>query len=123
MKTILAAIFLVFSLSGLVQAETLAKGTFKGAEGHESSGAVEILKKDGQTIVRFASDFSLDGAPDPKIGFGKNGYVDGTIISKLEKLNGAQDYVVPASLDVSKFTEVWLWCEKFGVPLGVAKLN
>ncbi len=123
MKPILAAIVFVFSTIGLAQAETIASGTFTGAKGHQSAGAVEILKKDGQTIVRFASDFSLDGAPDPKIGFGKNGYVDGTIISKLEKLSGAQDYVVPASVDVSRFTEVWLWCEKFGVPLGVAKLN
>ena len=84
---------------------------------------MEILKKDGQTIVRFGSDFFLDGAPDPKVGFGKDGFVDGTIVSKLEKLKGAQDYVVPASIDVSKFNEVWLWCERFGVPLGVAKIQ
>ncbi len=123
MKSVFAAIVFVFSAISLAQADVVSRGTFAGAEGDSSAGAVEILKKDGQTIVRFGSDFFLDGAPDPKVGFGKDGFVDGTIVSKLEKLKGAQDYVVPASIDVSKFNEVWLWCERFGVPLGVAKIQ
>ena len=101
----------------------IPRGTFSGAQGHDAAGTVEILREDGRTTIRFGSDFFLDGAPDPKIGFGRNRFVDGTIISELKTLKGRQDYVVPASIDVSEFNEIWLWCERFGVPLGVAKVR
>ncbi|MEM6357469.1 MAG: hypothetical protein AAF844_17545 [Pseudomonadota bacterium] len=26
-------------------------------------------------------------------------------------------------LDIGNYTEVWIWCEQFSVPLGVAKLQ
>ncbi|MEM9371265.1 MAG: DM13 domain-containing protein, partial [Pseudomonadota bacterium] len=41
----------------------------------------------------------------------------------LAASTGEQVYVIPAGLDVADFNEIWIWCEKFSVPLGVAKLS
>ncbi|WP_432612907.1 DM13 domain-containing protein, partial [Litoreibacter halocynthiae] len=35
---------------------------------------------------------------------------------------GASTYKIPAGIDPDDYNEVWIWCEKFNVPLGVAKL-
>lgn len=100
-------------------------GTFTGASDHITTGDVTITKNDdGTSTVTFDSSFSLDGAPDPRVGFGKDGeFVSFSDLGKLENLNGAQSYVVPAGLDMDHFNEVYIWCLKFGVPLGVAQLN
>lgn len=103
--------------------EAGATGTFVGKSNHVTTGTVTIVKSDGVTKIVFADDFSLDGAPDPKVGFGNNGFVEGSLIGKLKALNGAQEYVVPEGVDLSKFNEVHVWCEKFSVPLGVAKIK
>lgn len=110
-----------------LRAESSAKAViytaeFQNAGGHVTTGNVTIEERDGKTIVTLDSSFSLDGAPDPKLAFGNDGYVKGTIFTKLNKLKGAQSYEVPANLSVGDYNELWLWCEKFSVPLGVAKL-
>ena len=112
------------SQSALAQDAMMIKAaSFKGVGGHASSGDVAIVKEANGHKIVFKSNFRLDGAPDPKIAFGKNGYVKGTIFAKLGKLKGEQSYGVPASYDLSNFNEIWLWCEKFNVPLAVAALK
>ena len=46
-----------------------------------------------------------------------------TRFTKLKSNRGKQIYEVPARIDVSLYNEVWVWCERFSVPLGVATLN
>lgn len=106
-------------------AETVSSGTFTGASDHITTGAVEVIKNaDGSHTIVLGEDFSLDGAPDPRVGLGQNGFYDGNTDSgKLGNLTGSQSFTVPASVDISKFNEVYIWCEKFSVPLGIAKLN
>ena len=99
------------------------KGEFTGKSDHVTSGHVEIVTKDGKSQVILKSDFSLDGAPDPKVALGHDGYDKTTLMGKLRSNTGEQVYEVPAGVDVSKMNEVWIWCEKFDVPLGVAKLQ
>jgi hypothetical protein len=41
----------------------------------------------------------------------------------LKKNKGAQVYVIPANLNVGDYLEVYVWCEKFTMPLGVARLK
>ena len=103
--------------------ETLASGTFVGKSNHVTSGKVSIVKTASGYQLVLEDSFKFDGAPDPKLAFGKNGYDKGTLFSKLNKNSGKQVYALPASIDVAKYNEVWVWCEKFSVPLGVAKLN
>ena len=105
-------------------AEIIARGTLVGASDHVTTGLVEIVKDGDTHVVRLADDFSLDGAPDPKLGFGNDGTYDtSTTFAPLEKLTGAQVYTLPASIDPTVYGEFYVWCEQFSVPLGVATLQ
>lgn len=100
-----------------------ASGTFKGASKHETKGSVSIKKDGDGWVLVLGEDFWFDGAPDPKWAFGNDGVDKKTIFTPLEKNSGAQTYKIPANIDPSKYKEVILYCEKFSVPLGVAKLK
>jgi len=101
-----------------------ASGTFTGKSDHITTGGVSVLHTESGYVVVLESDFSLDGAPDPKVGFGNNGKLaPGTLIAPLKDKDGLQVYAVPKTVDPSKFNEVYIWCEKFDVPLGVAALK
>ncbi|NET39077.1 MAG: DM13 domain-containing protein [Cyanothece sp. SIO1E1] len=106
-----------------VVSRVFASGTFEGRSDHIVSGGVTVLKTETGTMVVLESDFSLDGAPDPKLGFGQNGYEPSTQFSPLTSNTGAQIYTVPDSVDPTQYNEIWVWCEKFDVPLGVATLK
>lgn len=100
-------------------------GTFTGASDHITTGGVKVIKTaDGGAVVILDSDFSLDGAPDPRVAFGKDGkYAEPSNLGVLQNLKGLQIYRVPATVNVDDFNEVYIWCTKFSVPLGVASLK
>lgn len=98
-------------------------GVFQGAGGHKASGHVEIVKDAGTAKVVLKDDFTLQDAPAPRLAFGKDGYKRGTIFATLAAFKGAQEYTVPAGTNLSQYNEVWIWCEKFDVPLASAKLK
>ncbi|MEM7507304.1 MAG: DM13 domain-containing protein [Pseudomonadota bacterium] len=125
----LAAVFVAAMMiaPGAQAGETTvaANGTFTGASDHITTGGVSIVKTaDGGAVVILDSDFSLDGAPDPRVGFGKDGtYVDASDLGELTSKTGLQVYVIPPEVNVADYNEVYIWCRKFAVPLGVASLN
>ncbi|HUS56012.1 MAG TPA: DM13 domain-containing protein [Thermohalobaculum sp.] len=99
-------------------------GTFTGASNHVTSGAVEVVKTADGWEVHLKDDFSLDGAPDARVGFGAAGkFVDATDFEPLRSNTGAQVYKVPADIDPTAFDEVYIWCRQYSVPLGVAQLT
>ncbi len=103
--------------------EAISSGTFKGMSNHTTTGGVSVVKgADGYEVV-LAKDFTFDGAPDPKLGFGNDGFVKDTLFSPLRSNKGEQVYQLPPNIDPTKFNEFYLWCEKFNVPLGVARLQ
>lgn len=101
------------------------KGTFTGANEHVTTGGVQIVKTaDGGAVVILDSDFSLDGAPDPRVGLGKDGTYDpASDLGILLHNTGVQVFVVPASVNVDDYNEVYIWCLKFSVSLGAASLS
>jgi hypothetical protein len=119
--------FLILGLTALasIGAQADTTGTFTGASDHITTGGVTIVKNaDGTATVTLHEDFSLDGAPDPHVGFGKDGrFAPEANLGILKNISGRQSYVVPASIDVDDFNEIYIWCLKFAVPLGVATLN
>lgn len=100
-----------------------AQGTFVGDSNHITTGGVTIERQGDVTIVRLHGDFSLDGAPDPKVALGRDGYDAATLMGPLTALNGEQVFVIPANIDEADYNEVWIWCERFSVPLGHADLT
>ena len=126
LSTVLAIALAGFvALSSAADAGAVASGTFTGASDHITTGGVEVIKNDdGSHTVVLAADFSLDGAPDPRVGFGKDvKYDTATGMGLLKSLNGKQSFTVPAGVDPADYNEVYIWCLKFSVPLGVAALN
>ena len=121
---VLAMLFGAFAAGTSHAADGKWSGSFKGASDHVTSGSVTVTKAGGKITLKLGSNFSLDGAPDPWIGFGKNGkYKKATQFTKLKSKTGSQTYSVPASVDLGSVNEVYIWCHKFSVPLGVAKIR
>ena len=103
--------------------EPIGQGKFTGKSGHVASGTVVVSKSSSGTVVILENDFNFDGAPDPKLGFGRNGYDPNGKFSALKSNSGKQVYQVPATIDATKYNEVWVWCEQYNVPLGVATIR
>ncbi|WP_040819088.1 DM13 domain-containing protein [Litoreibacter arenae] len=97
-------------------------GKFQGASNHKTTGRAELVKSGSGGSVQLLGDFTFDGAPDPKVALGNNGFDPKTIMGSLKSNNGASSYTIPAGINPDDYNEVWIWCEKFNVPLGVARL-
>lgn len=112
-------------------AASLALPAFAGGHGRVASfvkknsyavsGRAEIAKKGNGYVVNLLDDFKFAGAPDPKIALGRDGYDSKTLMGLLKSNSGASSYDVPAGINPDDYNEVWVWCEKFNVPLAVAK--
>ena len=100
-----------------------ASGTFRGKSGHATTGTASVFRVDGQWVVSLGSDFTFDGAPDPRVALGHNGYSKNASLGLLRSNSGAQVYAIPDNLDVADFNEIWIWCDQFAVPLGSATLK
>jgi hypothetical protein len=129
LKKVTLALFMGLSLalSAMTASadDIIGTGTFVGASDHETSGGVKVIKTaNGGALVILDTDFMHDGAPDPRVGLGKDGkYAKSTDLGFLTNLAGVQVYVVPPLIDATQFNEVYIWCRKYSVSLGVAKLN
>lgn len=117
--------FLIAGLSMAAAAPAFAGGhgrlgNFKGLSNHVTTGTAE-LAADG---VQLLDDFFFDGAPDPKVALGKDGTYDpATLMGPLSSNSGASKYALPAGINPDDYNEVWIWCERFNVPLGVASVS
>lgn len=111
------------ALSHAIAGTETASGTFAGASDHVTTGHASIFLSEGKWYVSLGSDFAFDGAPDPHVALGHDGYRADATLARLASNSGAQVYEIPATLDVADFNEVWIWCNQFAVPLGVAKLT
>mgnify|MGYP001827955737 CR=1 FL=1 len=101
-----------------------ASGTFQGASSHKTTGSVTVTEKGGNLVIKLGSNFSLDGAPDPYVSLGNGSRpVKGGTAGVLAKHKGAGTYSVPATAVTKAAKEVVIWCKKYSVPLGVARLK
>ncbi|MEM8771106.1 MAG: DM13 domain-containing protein [Pseudomonadota bacterium] len=107
-----------------VAGDVVTTGEFSGLSEHITTGDVTIKKAEDGYYVVLEENFSLDGAPDPKLGFGNSGEYDiESQFSVLNKKTGYQSYKLPADIDPTQYNEIYVWCEQFSVPLGVASIN
>ena len=115
---------LAFAITAPASAQTVGEGTFVGKSGHATSGGVTVNRTGQGYSVQLGADFNFDGAPDPKVGFGRGGAYDrASTLAPLASNSGAQSYTVPSSVDAEAYDEVYVWCEQYAVPLGVAKIK
>ncbi len=104
---------------------TTARGSFVGTPKFQVTGTTEVFRQNGQWFIRLGPGFSESGAPDPKVALGNKaagGYQPGTILGLIQA-NGESVYALKPGLDIGNYDQVWIWCEKFNVPIGHADLT
>jgi electron transfer DM13 len=105
------------------------------AHEHETSGTVVVLQlADGSRVLRLENLHTSDG-PDLKVWLsdaavvsGRAGwhvFDDGRYVSlgSLKGNHGNQNYPIPASVKLSDFGSVAIWCDRFNVSFGAAELK
>lgn len=100
---------------------TLAMGDFSGESRYEITGDALVLN-DGseQRFLRF-ENFESSNGPDLKVYLrAENG--DFVSLGDLKGNIGDQNYEIPVDVDLSVFSTVEIWCERFGVGFGGAEL-
>jgi hypothetical protein len=111
-----------------IGAQVLQTGEFKGADDfHFGHGkALVITNPDGDHVLRF-EDFSVRNGPDLYVYVSRE--LDGKRVDealnlgRLRATDGAFDYVIPASIDVSIIKTVLVWCRNFTVLFASAELK
>ena len=136
-----AAAALVLSGTTMLAAQAMEpqqqRGTFIKAEAPVSGGFV-IKNEGGKRLLMLSKDFKTnDMAPDLKVIFSPSATPlastkapafplkagSYTILASLKSAAGAQSYVIPASIDLSKQGSVLIWCKKFNATMAWAPLK
>lgn len=99
----------------------VAHGELSGRSGHQASGSVQLIQTEQGLALQLAENFRFDGAPAPRLGFGRDGFDPASRFAALQRNQGLQQYRVTVSAD--HYNEFWIWCDKFAVPIGYAQLQ
>lgn len=105
---------------------SLAAGSFVGVDGHDGTGTAEVVKTaSGERRLTFSGGFDVDPGPDINVYLSETaGGVSGAKrIGSLKGNKGAQQYTIPADVDLSRFSNVVLYCEPFSIRVAVAELD
>ncbi|MFI6007679.1 DM13 domain-containing protein [Streptomyces sp. NPDC051243] len=113
--------------------KTVAGGELISHE-HTTSGTVKLVRlADGSHVLRLEKLDTSNG-PDLRVWLtdapvkeGRDGwgvFDDGEYLSlgKLKGNKGSQNYVVPNDVDLSRYSSVSIWCDRFDVSFGAAEL-
>jgi hypothetical protein len=121
------------SPSGASGPKALASGELISHE-HATSGTVKLVRlADGSHVVRLENLDTSNGpdlrvwltdAPVKKGTAGWHVFDDGEYVSlgKLKGNKGSQNYAVPEDVDLSRYSSVSIWCDRFDVSFGAAEL-
>ncbi|OXM64232.1 DM13 domain-containing protein [Amycolatopsis vastitatis] len=112
----------------------LATGTLISHE-HRTTGTVRILRTTGGSLVLRLENLDTSSGPDVHVWLtdapvkpGKDGWAvfdDGRHLDagSLKGNKGNQNYPLPAGTDLTAYTSVSIWCERFDVSFGAAALT
>ncbi|MFE0733204.1 DM13 domain-containing protein [Streptomyces antibioticus] len=119
--------------SGAAGPLMVASGGLVGHE-HATSGTVKLIRlADGSHVVRL-ENLDTSNGPDLRVWLtdapvreGRAGWYvfdDGEHVSlgRLKGNKGSQNYPVPADVDLSRYTSLSIWCDRFDVSFGAAEL-
>lgn len=100
---------------------TIFSGQFSSLNGYSVTGDALVLNNGTeQRFLRF-ENFVSDNGPDLKVYLrAANG--DFVSLGDLTGNIGDQNYEIPVDVDLSVFTNVEIWCERFSAGFGVATL-
>jgi len=117
----------VIAQSTIAQQATFATSGDFVKKSKKLKGSWSVVERDGATFIVFSDDFRAAKGPDLKIflspmsvadATGKTA-VDGALnIGELQNTKGAQEYEVPAGVDLSQYGSVLVHCEAYSVLWG-----
>ncbi len=96
--------------------------TIAGISGRKVSGSGSIITTSEGKFIRLEADFtSSTAAPDNRVYLGDaNGHQ--VEIAKLKAPSGAQNFAIPNTIDISKYTHVWIHCKAYNTTYGVGEI-
>jgi len=111
-------------------------GMFASAE-HETSGKAELVTQDGQTTLIFDDTFATSNGPDLYVVLHRSANLiaestppaypieeeDYVVIAPLTSIDGRQEYVIPAAINLDDYEAVAVWCQQFNATFGAAPLQ
>ncbi len=98
---------------------------------YDIDGGWTLEKRDGNWVVALDEGFKTKAGPDLKIFLspqsigdvtGKTAVKGSVLVSALQSNTGAQEYVLPASVNPEDFSSLLIHCEKFSVLWGGANI-
>lgn len=98
---------------------------------HWANGDVGVYRSGGRIVLRLESNFVAGPGPNfivylntRPVGDEKDFFADPgrTQVAGLRAFRGAQNYTLPAGLDLSQFRSVTIWCERFSEFIASAEL-
>ena len=103
------------------QVTTLVKGSFTGHTGHSVQGSALVLNDGTKQRFLRLDGFQSTNGPDLKVYLRAD---DGSYVSlgDLKGNVGSQNYEIKPDVDLKKYATVQVWCERFSVLFGDAKL-
>jgi hypothetical protein len=101
---------------------------------HPTSGRATIYRQPSGAFLLRLSDFHTSNGPDvhvvlamssdPTLQKGSEGNSRATIeVGVLKGNEGDQEYILPATVDLSRYSLVTIYCERFRVVFGSASLQ
>lgn len=101
---------------------------------HETSGRATIYRRDNGVLTLRLSDFHTSNGPDvhvvltmpndPMLQSTSHGNAPASIeLGALKGNQGDQDYLLPANTDVTRYSLVAIYCERFRAVFGTASLQ
>jgi Electron transfer DM13 len=113
--------------------QPLYTGRLEG-KAHQTSGRGTVYKtSDGRQYLRL-TDFSTSNGPDVHVILARSddenltqeivkGQLDSVELGPLKGNQGDQNYDLPASIDLHKYNEAVIYCERFHAVFGFARLE
>ena len=111
-------------ISVFAAGKIVAKGTIVGVDGHGARGSVQIIKNGKRVVARFSQNLLFDRVPDAWLAFGKNGkFLASTYVASFKRNRGAVTIKIPAQYANGNYDTLFIWCRRFNVGIGSAKLK
>lgn len=109
---------------------TLASGSFVSSE-QPTQGMFRIVMANRQRYLELGQTFKTNNGPDlhvilyrtdapPISGLRPQDYI---ILGRLQKVNGAQRYAIPANVNLANYRAAAIWCRRFNATFGYGKLG
>ena len=101
-------------------------GNFKGVgDGiHDASGEAKVLRLDFENRFLRFENFEATNGPDLYVYLAIDENASEFVnLGRLKANIGNQNYEIPASVDVTKYNKVLIWCKAFSVLFGSAELK